>query len=92
MYKSGNIKTQENYRSISLLNTGNDTYASIIKHKLTKYYKDKTEEGQNEFHKRRSSCDGHFYLRLITEERQRILYRNPSDIRLLQGSFHKFNI
>lgn len=66
--KSGDIKIQENCRSISLLNVANKIDTSIIKNKLMKYYADKTEEEQNKFQKWRYSCDGYFYLKLIIEE------------------------
>jgi hypothetical protein len=66
--KSGDITNQENCRSISLVNVGYKTDASIIKHKLIKYYVDRTEEEQNKFYKGRYSCGRYFYLKLIIEE------------------------
>jgi hypothetical protein len=49
IHKKGDIKNQENYRGVSLLNSGYKIYASIIKSKLTEYYNDKTREEQNGF-------------------------------------------
>jgi hypothetical protein len=49
IHKRGDINKQENFRGISLLNSGYKIYASIIKSKLTEHYYDKTGEEQNGF-------------------------------------------
>jgi hypothetical protein len=41
------METGQNYRGISLLNSGYKIYASIIKSKLTEHYNDKIGEEQN---------------------------------------------
>jgi sorting nexin-29 len=49
LHKKGDIKKCENYRGISLLNSGYKIYANIIKNKLYEYYKGKLGEEQNGF-------------------------------------------
>jgi hypothetical protein len=49
LHKKGDIKKCENYRGISLLNSGYKIYANIIKNKLYEYYKGKLGEKQNGF-------------------------------------------
>jgi dTDP-4-amino-4,6-dideoxygalactose transaminase len=68
LHKKGDINNHENYRRISLLNTGYKIYASIIKNKLTKFYENLIGEEQNGFHKGRSYSDGYFSLKLIIEK------------------------
>jgi hypothetical protein len=68
IHKKGDINKQENYRGISLLNSGYKIYASIIKSKLTEHYSDKIGEEQNGFRKGKSCCDGYFPLKIIIEK------------------------
>jgi hypothetical protein len=68
IHKRGDINKQENYRGISLLNSGYKIYASIIKSKLTEHYYNKIGEEQNGFRKGRSCCDGYFPLKKIIEK------------------------
>jgi hypothetical protein len=49
IHRKEDIKKPENYRSISLINTGYKIYVSIIKNKLIKYCNDATGEEQNRF-------------------------------------------
>jgi hypothetical protein len=49
LHNKGDIKNHENYREISLLNTGYKIYTSITKNKLTKFYENLTGEEQNGF-------------------------------------------
>jgi sorting nexin-29 len=58
----------ENYRGISLLNSGYKIYANIIKNKLYKYYEGKLGEEQNGFQRGQSCADSYFSLKLITEK------------------------
>jgi sorting nexin-29 len=51
-------KDCENYREISLLNTGYKIYANIIKNELSRYYESILGEEQNGFRKGRSCSDG----------------------------------
>jgi hypothetical protein len=85
LHKKGDIKNHENYREISLLNTGYKIYASIMKNKLTKCYENLIGEEQNGFRKGQSCSDGYFSLKLIIEK-QRVQYRNsPGLYRLQKG-------
>jgi hypothetical protein len=59
IHKKGDINNQENYRGISLQNSGYKICASVIKSKLTEHYNDEIGE-QNGFRKGRSCCDGYF--------------------------------
>jgi hypothetical protein len=68
IHKKRRYKNQENYRGISLLNSGCTIYGSIITSKLTDHYSDKIEEEQNGFRNGRSYCDGYFPLKIITEK------------------------
>jgi hypothetical protein len=49
IFKKGNRKNCDNYRGISLLNSGYKIYANNIKNKLNKYYDNITGEEQNGF-------------------------------------------
>jgi hypothetical protein len=68
IHKKGDTNNQENYRGISLLNSGYNIYASIIKSKLTEHYNGKIGEEQNGFRKGRSCCDGYLPLKIIIEK------------------------
>jgi sorting nexin-29 len=68
IFKKGNRKDCDNYRVISLLNTGYKMYANIIKNKLNKYYDSITGEKQNGFRKGRSCCDGYFTMKILIEK------------------------
>ncbi|KAJ4436253.1 hypothetical protein ANN_18884 [Periplaneta americana] len=64
MFKRGDIKSYDNYRGISLLNTGYKIFTSIIKNKLYKHY-EFSEKNKLGFRKERSCCDGYFTLILL---------------------------
>jgi hypothetical protein len=68
LHKKGDTKKCENYRGISLLNSGYKIYGNIIKNKLYVYYKGKLGEEQNGFRRGRSCSDGYFSLKLIIEK------------------------
>jgi sorting nexin-29 len=68
IFKKGNRKNCDNYRGISLLNSGYKIYANIIKNKLNKYYDNIIGEEQNGFQKGRSCCDGYFTKKILIEK------------------------
>jgi sorting nexin-29 len=68
LHKKGDIKKCENYRGISLLNSGYKMYANIIKNKFYEYYKAKLGEEQNGFRRGCSCSDSYFSLNLIIEK------------------------
>lgn len=68
--KWGQKKSRKFYTRCSLLNTtGCKLYASVIKHKLTKYYSNEVGGEQNGFHRGRSCCDGYFTLKLFIDKK-----------------------
>jgi hypothetical protein len=85
------LKNQENYRGISLLNSGYKIYASIIKSKLTEHYNDKVGEKQNGFRKGRSCCDGYFPLKIIIEEHREFNIETHLAFIDYQKAFDKIN-
>jgi sorting nexin-29 len=66
--KKRDIKKCENYRRISLLNSGYKIYVNIIQNKLYEYYKRKLGEEQNGFRRGRSCSNSYFSLKLIIEK------------------------
>jgi sorting nexin-29 len=68
LHKKGDIQKCENYRGISLLNSGYKIYANIIKNKLYEHYKGKLREEQDGFRWGRSFSDSYFSLKLIIEK------------------------
>jgi sorting nexin-29 len=65
IFKKGNRKDCDNYRGISLLNSGYKIYAKNI---LNKYYDNIIGEEQNGFRKGRSCCDGYFTMKILIEK------------------------
>ena len=70
IHKKGDKKNLDNYRGISLLNTGCKFFSSIIKNKLKTYYEKILGEEQNGFRKGCSCCDGYFTMKLLIEKRR----------------------
>jgi sorting nexin-29 len=64
IFKKGNRRDCDNYRGISLLNTGYKIFANFIKNRLNKYY-DIIGEEQNGFQKGGSCCDGYFTVKIL---------------------------
>jgi hypothetical protein len=91
IHKKGGIKHQENYRGISLLNSGYNINASIIKIKLTEHYNDKIGEEQNIFQRGRSCCDGYFPLKIIIEEHREFNIETHLAFIDYKKAFHKVN-
>jgi sorting nexin-29 len=65
LHKKGDIKKCENYKGISLLNSGYKIYAKIMKNKLYEYYKGNLGEEKNGFRRGCSCSDSYFSIKLI---------------------------
>lgn len=69
IFKKGDMSKAENYRGISLLNTGYKIYTKILTQKLTEIAEEKLLECQNGFRKGRSCTDASFTIKLLMEKR-----------------------
>jgi hypothetical protein len=67
VYKKGDKNNQENYRDISLLNSGYKIYTKLFHHKLYTFYSNILTEEQNGFRKGRPCADGYFVLKIRIE-------------------------
>jgi hypothetical protein len=67
-FKEGNLKDCNSYRGISVLNSGYNIYANIIKNEVYKNYETIMGEKQNGFCKGRCCCDGYFTVKLLIEK------------------------
>jgi hypothetical protein len=91
LHKKGDIKKCENYRGISLFNSGYKIYANIIKNKLYDYYKDKLGEEQNGFRRGRTCCDSFFSLKILIEKRRELNVETHLVFIDLEKAFDKVN-